>query len=125
MRFIDSPSALPADALVLDNTTDVATQAEAVAGRSAVVLNFPKWTDGRAYSQATLLRSRLKFQGELIAAGDVLVDMLPLLQRCGFSAVQLRADQHIDSARRALGFFERHYQTVPAERGTPLSGAPA
>ena len=125
MRFIDSPAALPAEALVLDNTTDVLTQAAALEGRQAVVLNFPKWTDGRAYSQATLLRSRLKFQGDLIAAGDVLVDMLPLLQRCGFSAVQLRADQNLDSARRALGFFDRHYQTVPPERGAPTAGAAA
>jgi uncharacterized protein (DUF934 family) len=125
MRFIDSQAALPADALVLDNSADVLARAAAAEGRTAIVLNFPKWTDGRAYSQATLLRSRLKFHGDLIAAGEVLVDMLPLLQRCGFSAVQLRADQKVDSARRALGFFERHYQTVPPERSAPASGAAA
>ncbi len=116
MQFILNEASLPADALAFDNTADVLAEAPALAGRSAVLLKFPKWTDGRAYSQAVLLRGRLKFGGEIVATGDVLVDMLPLLQRCGFSAVRLRADQNVDSARRALGFFGQHYQTVPPER---------
>jgi uncharacterized protein (DUF934 family) len=124
MQFITSEAALPAEALALDNTADVLAEAQALVGRKAVLLKFPKWTDGRAYSQAVLLRGRLKFTGEVVATGDVLVDMLPLLQRCGFSAVQLRADQNIESARRALGFFGQHYQTVPPER-QPSAGAAA
>ena len=72
--------------------------------------DFPKWTDGRAYSQARTLRARLGWRGELRAAGQVLVDMLPLLQRTGFDAVQLRPDQRLDSAERALRFFASHYQ---------------
>ncbi len=116
MQFIAPGAPLPADALALENTADVLAQAEALAGRGAVLLQFPKWTDGRAYSQAALLRGRLKFEGDIVATGDVVVDMLPLLARCGFSAVQLRADQNPESARRALGFFGRHYQTVPPER---------
>jgi uncharacterized protein (DUF934 family) len=36
--------------------------------------------------------------------------MAPLLQRTGFSSAQLRADQRVDSARRALRFFNGHYQ---------------
>jgi uncharacterized protein (DUF934 family) len=116
MRYIPPTQAFPPDALLLDNTVDVLTQGAAVQGRQWIVLNFPKWTDGRAYSQAVLLRSRLGYAGELLAAGEVLVDMLPLLQRCGFSAVQLRADQTQASAERALGYFAGHYQSVPAER---------
>jgi len=116
MQFITSEAALPAEALALDNSDDVLAHAEALAGRQTVLLNFPKWTDGRAYSQAVLLRARLRFAGDIVATGDVLVDMLPLLQRCGFSAVQLRADQNVESAKRALGFFGQHYQTVPPER---------
>jgi uncharacterized protein (DUF934 family) len=122
MRFIPSTETLPGPAL--DNTVDVLTQADALQGQPAVQLNFPKWTDGRAYSQAVLLRGRLKFTGDIVATGDVMVDMLPLLQRCGFSAVQLRADQNIESARRALGFFAQHYQTVPPERSA-ATGASA
>ena len=56
-------------------------------------------------------------QGEVRAIGEVLVDMLPLLQRTGFDAVQLRPDQSIDAAERALGFFPGHYQgDVPQPR---------
>lgn len=77
---------------------------------SMVVLNFPKWVDGRAYSQARLLRSRYRFEGEIRATGEVLVDMLPLLQRTGFDAVVMRPDQSIEAARRALRFFPEHYQ---------------
>ncbi len=116
MQFITTEENLPTEALVLANHDDMLVQHDALMGRNAVVLNFPKWTDGRAYSQAVLLRSRLKFSGTIVAIGDVLVDMLPLLARCGFSAVQLRADQNVESARHALGFFDRHYQTVPPER---------
>ncbi|WP_231512117.1 DUF934 domain-containing protein [Paucibacter sp. KBW04] len=75
-----------------------------------IVLQFPKWVDGRAYSQAHLLRSRYRFAGELRAAGEVLVDMVPLLARTGFDAVQLRADQSVAAAERTLGFFQAHYQ---------------
>ena len=75
-----------------------------------VALNFPKWVDGRAYSQAHLLRARYRFAGEVRATGEVLVDMLPLLQRSGFDSVVLRADQSQDAARRALTFFPGHYQ---------------
>ena len=75
-----------------------------------VVLHFPKWVDGRAYSQAHTLRARHRFAGEVRAAGDVLVDMVPLLARTGFDAALLRADQSIEAAHRALGFFPGHYQ---------------
>jgi uncharacterized protein (DUF934 family) len=110
------PTELPTGVL-LPNTADVATLAADLPRLSLLVLQFPKWTDGRAYSQARLLRARHRFEGELRATGDVLVDMVPLLQRTGFSSVQLRGDQKADSARRALRFFSAHYQgdTVEAQ----------
>jgi uncharacterized protein (DUF934 family) len=109
MRYIAADQALPA--LTLANDADVQALADEIAKADAVALQFPKWVDGRAYSQATLLRRRLGFKGEIRAVGEVLVDMLPLLQRTGFDAVQLRADQSVEAAQRALGFFEEgHYQ---------------
>jgi uncharacterized protein (DUF934 family) len=99
--------------LALPNTTDVLALRADLPKLALIVLDFPKWTDGRAYSQARLLRSRLGFAGQLRATGEVLVDMLPLLQRSGFDAVQLRADQCLEAAHRALGFFaglNGHYQ---------------
>lgn len=100
--------------VVLPNTLDVDELADDLRGPRArlclVVLQFPKWTDGRAYSQARVLRVRLSFDGEVRATGEVLVDMLPLLQRTGFDAVQLRPDQSVEAAVRALSFFPGHYQ---------------
>jgi len=103
----------PADAaagVALPNDADVEALADALQPLALVALTFPKWTDGRAYSQARLLRTRLRLRSEIRAVGDVLVDMLPLLQRTGFDSVELRAGQDIGAARRALGFFDRHYQ---------------
>ena len=116
LNFIDLTTDANEHALVLSNTDDVQLQAEQIRAHQAVVLQFPKWTDGRAYSQAVLLRGRLRYSGEIRATGEVLADMLPLLQRCGFDAVQLRADQKLETAQRALGYFGNHYQTVPSER---------
>ena len=123
MRFIPSEAPLPGHALRLDNTADVLAQGDQVQRHAAVVLHFPKWTDGRAYSQAVLLRGRLRYAGDIVATGEVLADMLPLLRRCGFTAAQLRADQRLEAAQRALGFFDTHYQTVPPERQHAAEGA--
>ena len=96
--------------VIIANTVDVESLGDDLRRWSLVALQFPKWTDGRAYSQARLLRARLGYAGEIRATGEVLVDMLPLLQRSGVDAVLLRADQDIDAARRALRFFAGHYQ---------------
>ena len=116
MQLISSQDTAPADALVLDNTADVLAHAVDVQRAGVVVLNFPKWTDGRAYSQAVLLRGRLRYTGDVIATGEVLSDMLPLLRRCGFDTAQLLAGQSQDAADRSLGFFPAHYQADPAHR---------
>jgi uncharacterized protein (DUF934 family) len=54
-----------------------------------VALEFPKFTDGRAYSSARLLRERYGFTGELRAVGNVLRDQLVFMQRCGFDAFRV------------------------------------
>lgn len=96
--------------VILSNTVDVQDLQPDLARLALVVLQFPKWTDGRAYTQARLLRRRLRYAGEVRATGDVVVDMLPLLQRCGVDAVVLRHGQSQVDAQRAMGFFESHYQ---------------
>jgi uncharacterized protein (DUF934 family) len=96
--------------VIVPNSADVEALAADLPRLALLALQFPKWVDGRAYSQARLLRVRLRFTGELRAIGDVLVDMLPLLVRTGFDAAQLRHDQRLDAADRALGFFAGHYQ---------------
>ena len=94
----------------LANDFEVESLADDLPRLTVVALHFPKWVDGRAYSQARLLRARLRYGGELRATGEVLVDMLPLLARTGFDAVVLRNDQSEEAARRALDFFPGHYQ---------------
>ena len=124
IRFIDPQQdliSLLVGALALDNAADVQARADEIRGHDTVLLHFPKWTDGRAYSQAVLLRGRVRYPGEIIATGEVLADMLPLLRRCGFDAVQMRADQKLETAQRALGYFDNHYQTVPPERAAALA----
>ena len=106
--------AWPADVpvgVLLPNTTDVEDIAADLPRIALVALEFPKWVDGRAYSQAHVLRARLRYAGEIRATGEVLVDMMPLLQRCGVDAVVLREGERQASAERALGFFPAgHYQ---------------
>ncbi len=98
--------------VILANDTDIEVLEADVAKLSLVVLQFPKWTDGRAYTQARILRARYRFGGEVRAIGDVLVDMMPLLFRTGFDAVVLRGDQDRATAERTLSFFAArgHYQ---------------
>jgi uncharacterized protein (DUF934 family) len=104
-----------------EEVTDIAADLPRIA---VVALNFPKWVDGRAYSQAHVLRSRYRFAGEIRATGEVLVDMLPLLKRTGVDAVAMRRDQDIEAAHRALGFFAGHYQGDTAEH-RPVFARPA
>ncbi len=84
-------------------------------GIGRIELNFPKFTDGRAFSQAYLLRRRLNFTGEICAIGDVLVDQLLQMQRSGFSTAVLRADQDLAHAQRQLAHFASFYQGDAAQ----------
>ncbi|MBO6521927.1 MAG: DUF934 domain-containing protein [Rhodospirillales bacterium] len=55
----------------------------------AVFLTFPAYTDGRAYSQARLLRQRYGYKGEIRATGNVLRDQYAFMQRCGFDTFEV------------------------------------
>jgi len=79
--------------LAVDNAADVL--ALSLEGVQRIDLHFPKFADGRAFSQAVLLRRRLGFKGTIRATGDVLIDQLVQMQRCGFSEAVLREDQNL------------------------------
>lgn len=79
-------------------------------GVQTIELVFPKFTDGRAFSQALMLRRRCGFTGDIRATGDVLIDQLSQMQRCGFSSAVLRADQDIAKGRELLTHFTAFYQ---------------
>jgi uncharacterized protein (DUF934 family) len=97
-----------AGVLVVSNGTDVQTLE--LAGVQRIELAFPKFTDGRAFSQAFELRRRLGFAGVIRATGDVLVDQLVQMQRCGFSEAVLRADQDPAVGAKLLEHFSGFYQ---------------
>ena len=81
-----------------------------LAGLERIDLHFPKCTDGRAVSQARLLRQRLSFKGEIRATGDGLIDQLGQMQRCGFDVAVLREGVDMADAQRQLDRFHGFYQ---------------
>lgn len=93
---------------MLANTEDARTVA--LDGVTRIDLEFPKFTDGRAYSQAFLLRRRRGFTGEIRATGDVLVDQLPHMVRSGFDVAVLKEGQSVEIAQRQLARFDAYYQ---------------
>jgi len=111
----DAPSTAPAGLQVLALANDADPSALALQGVARIELNFPKFTDGRAFSQAYLLRRRLGFAGDIRATGDVLVDQLLQMQRTGFSSAVLRADQDLAHAQRQLAHFAGFYQGDAAQ----------
>jgi phosphoadenosine phosphosulfate reductase len=91
-------------------------------GRFALVaVNFPKFSDGRAFSTARLLREKLAFAGELRAAGNVLADQIPLMRRVGFDAFEVtHAPTRRALAEGRIAEVSLHYQ--PAWADEPPAG---
>ena len=87
----------------LDAGDDVAAIAPDLDRFDVVAVNFPKFSDGRGYSIARLLRERHGYRGELRAIGDIGRDQLAYLERCGFDAFALRDGE---DANRALAAFD-------------------
>ena len=79
-------------------------------GITRINLHFPKFTDGRAYSQARLLRQRRQFAGEIRATGDVLIDQLVHMARCGFDVAVLKDGVDAADAQRQFDRFSGFYQ---------------
>lgn len=82
----------------------------ALDGVERIELDFPKFTDGRAYSQALLLRRRYKFAGDIRATGDVLIDQLVHMHRSGFSSAVLAEGVDSAAAERQFARFAAFYQ---------------
>lgn len=95
---------------VLDIANTEDPRAAKLDGVTQINLHFPKFTDGRAYSQAFLLRRRLGFKGEIRATGDVLIDQLVQMERSGFDVAVLREDQNLAFAKAQFERFKGFYQ---------------
>ena len=100
-------------AVSLANTDPVEDLAPHVAHLRLLVLDFPKFSDGRAYSQARLLRGRLGYRGELRATGGVLQDQIAFMLRCGFDSFESEQQGFGDALAKARTLFSVVYQ--PAE----------
>ena len=95
---------------VLGLANDADPRTISLDGTTRIDLHFPKFTDGRAYSQAFMLRRRLRFGGEIRATGDVLVDQVVQMHRSGFDRAVLRADQDASFVQRQFDRFPVFYQ---------------
>lgn len=96
----------------LDSHDEPGILADHVNELPVIAVNFPKFSDGRGYSTARLLRERYGFKNELRAIGDVLLDQLQFMKRCGFDTYELRPDKDIRKAARSLNFFSQGYQAA-------------
>ncbi len=103
-------STLAPDAGVICMANDTDPREVSLEGVKRIDLHFPKFTDGRAYSQAFLLRRRLGFQGEIRATGDVLIDQLVSMSRTGFDVAVLRDGLDASAAQRQFDRFPAFYQ---------------
>jgi uncharacterized protein (DUF934 family) len=99
VRSIDT--GLPAGALILPDD-EVESLKPWFAQLPLIALDFPSFRDGRAYSQAYLLRTRLGWTGELRAIGDVLRDQLSHMRQCGFDSFAVREDKSAEDALKGL-----------------------
>jgi uncharacterized protein (DUF934 family) len=82
---------------------------------ATVVLEFPKFRDGRAFSWARMLRTRFGYKGEIRAVGDFLLDQIAFMARTGFDAFEVRQDMTLEQFHHAMGEISHPYQ--PAADG--------
>ena len=83
-----------------------------------VALHFPTFRDGRAYSQARLLRERYNFRGELRATGDVLRDQYLFMRRAGFDAFEVKKPADVPFFSKNATSFTSVYQPASDRRAT-------
>ncbi|HHY6932287.1 TPA: DUF934 domain-containing protein [Burkholderia ambifaria] len=118
----DDANASGTAGMTIGNDEELPPLAARIAQAARIDLHFPSFTDGRAYSQAYLLRKRFGFAGDLRATGDVLIDQLLLMERTGFSSAVLAADADLAAAQRQLDRFPGFYQR-DARTATPRQDA--
>jgi len=75
-----------------------------------IAVHFPQFTDGRGYSTARLLNTRMQFDGVIRAIGHILPDQVPMLKRCGFTEYELSTSKRADTALKLLSTQLPTYQ---------------
>ena len=108
----DAASADGQKTLQIANDADLAALAaeNAFSGVDRIELQFPKFTDGRAFSQAVTLRRRHGFEGDIRATGEVLIDQLVQMHRSGFTSAVLAEGVDAAAAERQFARYSAFYQ---------------
>jgi len=123
-RFLENPEALLKRegkvGVIWPNNRDLDDLVPFLDRLAAVALVFPSFRDGRAYSQARLLRERHGYDGELRATGQVLRDQFVFMSRAGFDAFEVKKDADADAFAATVKRYSVFYQPTGDGRVTAL-----
>jgi len=122
-RFLKDAEALASRGdvgVIWPNNRDIEELAPYLSRLAAVALVFPAFKDGRAYSQARILREQLKYRGELRATGQVLRDQFLFMQRAGFNSFEVRKEADAVAFAETLKRYTVFYQPTGDGRVTVL-----
>jgi uncharacterized protein (DUF934 family) len=124
-RFLEDPEAVLKHAgkvgVVWPNNRDLDDLVPYLDRLAVVALVFPTFRDGRAYSQARLLRERHGYDGELRATGQVLRDQFVFMSRAGFDAFEVKKDADADAFAETVKRYSVFYQPTGDGRVTALN----
>jgi uncharacterized protein (DUF934 family) len=124
-RFLEDPDALARRAgklgVIWPNNRDLDALVPWLDRLAAVALVFPTFRDGRAYSQARLLRERHGYEGELRATGQVLRDQFVFMQRAGFDAFEVKKQSDAEAFAASVKRYSVFYQPTGDGRVTALN----
>ena len=123
-RFLADPKSFLRRAgktgVIWPNNRDVDDLVPHLDGLAVVALVFPSFRDGRAYSQARLLRERFHYRGELRAVGQVLRDQFVFMLRAGFDAFDVRKQSDAEAFAQTVKRYSVFYQPTGDGRITAL-----
>jgi uncharacterized protein (DUF934 family) len=106
--------------VIVPQGTDPAVLEPYLARLALIVVQLPKFKDGRAFTLARTLRERYGYKGEIRATGHILPDQYPLLLRCGVSTVEIPEGADAKRWDQALGLYHIAYQAAVTD-DRPLS----
>jgi len=123
-RFLEDPEALLKRAgkvgVIWPNSRNLDDLVPYLDRLATIALVFPSFRDGRAYSQARLLRERHGYDGELRATGQVLRDQFVFMSRAGFDAFEVKKDADADAFAATMKRYSVFYQPTGDGRVTAL-----
>jgi uncharacterized protein (DUF934 family) len=123
-RFLADPESFLRRAgktgVIWPNNRDVDDLVPHLERLAVVALVFPSFRDGRAYSQARLLRERFHYRGELRAVGQVLRDQFVFMLRAGFDAFDVRKQSDAEAFAQTVKRYSVFYQPTGDGRITAL-----